>query len=491
MIVNREILTGCDPDGNVTKTELISYVGADGTIKFLNYPIPKDWWFNWSYSRYGDRSADPYYRSWDGKPVTKRFLDDNRDICENREHEILCSMVKAYPQMSVLYDMNIPTTAFMDIEVEVDGSGFPEPSKAQSPVTTISYVVGDVVTVFGRAALTDEQISGIVKKVKEHTERFGVDYTFVYRYYGNEYDMLEDFFFNYVKNVPALTGWNLFGFDWPYLYNRCKNIGLDIRNISPTGKWTKHKVLKSEITAEIPMHKVIYDYLEIYKKWDRTVEVKENSTLDFVASAALGVTKVKHSLGFQDMWEQEPDNYVFYNAIDSILVAELDKKIKTSKTMYALANLTHVDLLNNISPVRTIEIVQCEYAWMDGKVFPNVKNNAVKQDYEGAYVYPTIPGIYRNILALDFNSLYPTTQRQLNISPDTYIKKDKSYTPKADEIKTVSGAVYKRNEKGLLPKILTDFYAKRKGFKKVMMAADDEINYLENVYERRTSKAMS
>ena len=93
MIVNREILTGCDPDGNVTKTELISYVGADGTIKFLNYPIPKDWWFNWSYSRYGDRSADPYYRSWDGKPVTKRFLDDNRDICENREHEILCSMV--------------------------------------------------------------------------------------------------------------------------------------------------------------------------------------------------------------------------------------------------------------------------------------------------------------------------------------------------------------------------------------------------------------
>ena len=106
-------------------------------------------------------------------------------------------------------------------------------------------------------------------------------------------------------------------------------------------------------------------------------------------------------------------------------------------------------------------------------------------------MYPTIPGIYRNILALDFNSLYPTTQRQFNISPDTYIKKDKSYTPKADEIKTVSGAVYKRNEKGLLPKILTDFYAKRKGFKKVMMAADDEINYLENVYERRTSKAMS
>ena len=32
MIVNREILTGCDPDGNVTKTELISYVGADGSI---------------------------------------------------------------------------------------------------------------------------------------------------------------------------------------------------------------------------------------------------------------------------------------------------------------------------------------------------------------------------------------------------------------------------------------------------------------------------
>lgn len=237
------------------------------------------------------------------------------------------------------------------------------------------------------------------------------------------------------------------------------------------------------------MHRIIYDYLEIYTKWDRSIEVKENSTLDFVASAALGVTKVKHSLGFMEMWQQEPDTYVFYNAIDSILVQEIDKKIKTSRTMYGIANLTHVDLLNNISPVRTLEIVQCEYALEDHKVFPVGKKEGDKRDYEGAFVYPTIPGIYKNILALDFNSLYPSTQRQFNISPDTFIMKDKNHKAKPDEIKTVSGAVFKRNEKGILPKILTAFYAKRKAAKKEMMQAQEEADFLEKILEERMKNA--
>jgi hypothetical protein len=48
------------------------------------------------------------------------------------------------------------------------------------------------------------------------------------------------------------------------------------------------------IEIQLPQHKLIVDYLEIYKKWDRTIDPKENNTLDFVADAALGIRKVKY-----------------------------------------------------------------------------------------------------------------------------------------------------------------------------------------------------
>ena len=94
------------------------------------------------------------------------------------------------------------------------------------------------------------------------------------------------------------------------------------------------------------------------------------------------------------------------------------------------------------------------------------------------------------MIALDFASLYPTTMRQFNISPDTYVKKDKDYIPKADEIKCASGAIYKKNEEGILPKILTNFYNQRKAYKKEMKIATQEMYDLMDIYESRVGKSI-
>jgi DNA polymerase elongation subunit (family B) len=107
------------------------------------------------------------------------------------------------------------------------------------------------------------------------------------------------------------------------------------------------------------------------------------------------------------------------------------------------------------------------------------------RDYEGAYVFPPTPGVFKWVLGLDFASLYPTTQRQFNISPDTYLFTDKNYTPKENEIKTASGAVFTKEFEGFLPKILTDFYAQRKMHKKYMKNAYQKATELEMVLEER------
>ena len=88
-------------------------------------------------------------------------------------------------------------------------------------------------------------------------------------------------------------------------------------------------------------------------------------------------------------------------------------------------------------------------------------------------------------MALDFASLYPTTMRQFNISPDTFITKDKERTPNTKEIKCCSGATYSKEFEGFIPKILTDFYTQRKVYKKEMMIAIDEKYKLMDIYEQR------
>lgn len=91
---------------------------------------------------------------------------------------------------------------------------------------------------------------------------------------------------------------------------------------------------------------------------------------------------------------------------------------------------------------------------------------------------------------LDFASLYPSIMRQFGVSPEVFIKKDINYTPKEDEIKMASGAIYKKDPKALIPSILTDYYSRRKQAKNDMKQASTEQEYYEEILERRL-KAMN
>jgi hypothetical protein len=88
----------------------------------------------------------------------------------------------------------------------------------------------------------------------------------------------------------------------------------------------------------------------------------------------------------------------------------------------------------------------------------------------------------------DDASLYPTTMRQFNISPDTLLFKDKNHVPKENEIKCTNGCVYTNEFEGFIPKILSDYFAKRKEYKKLMVAAQKEKYHLIDILKHRENK---
>lgn len=499
MIINTEvrdlIINGQpskDQYGRCRKELCVSYVDYDKRTKMFNWTIPDNMMYCWKYATKKEDIPDAQFKSWDFKPVTKSTL--SRNFTEQRIHEILIDIQNWWPDnpmIKAMNELNIPNMMYMDIEVDVDDNGFPEADTAKNPINTVSICVDDTIYVLGLANLTQEEINWIQKEITSHCERFETDYKFVYRYHSNEYSLLNDLIY-FINQSDCVTGWNWFGYDYPYIYNRLKNLSMDPNSMSPTRTMVPYRpqnAKSKEDTLKLPAHRAMFDYLEVYKKWDRMVSPKESNKLDWVAERVLGVKKVQHTLGFKDMWEKQKKEYVFYNAIDSILVRELDLVLKTSQALFALANLMHCPMLYAFSSTKSIEIVQAEYLYKMGRVFPSgVKNEKEKKGYEGAFVYEPVPGVYKNLLTLDYASLYPTTIRQFNISPDTLLCKDKNHVRKDNEIKCCNGCVYTKDFEGFIPKILTDFYGKRKMYKKEMIIAEKEKNYLEDILKRRLNE---
>jgi DNA polymerase elongation subunit (family B) len=464
---------------------IVSYINKEGNISFMQLNIPPSHQYIYTYSR-SQSGSDPKVRSWDNRPVRKtpsEFLS---------RYRIQEFFVDAGEELvGPLFEMNKPNAYSCDIEVDVDeDSGFAEPRDAMSRINTISWSHKDQVIVFGLKPLSAPEIDKIESNINKHLEKLGIRYSFVYKQFNNEADMLYDFLYNYARHAPLIIGWNFWNYDWRYISNRCHLLHIDISWMSPTKQWYKHKIMDKNERVDIllPQHKLIVDYMEIYKKWDRVIDPKENMSLDFTAEATLGVTKVKYPGSFSEQYNKDFDQYVFYNAIDSILVEQIHYKLKTLGIFLGLSNITRVEAMNAFSPIYMLEAIAARYAYGRNLVFPQERRERTRESYEGAFVFNPTPDLYGWVGSFDFNSLYPTIMRQFKISIENFITKDKNYKANDKRVKCSSGAVFDASYEPLLPEILTDYYAQRKKAQKKAKDAELDAIELQKILKERENK---
>ena len=463
---------------------IISYIKPDGEIGFTQLNIPSNHQYQYVYAR---GTGMPGFQSWDFKPVVKTpayFLN------KHRIQEFF--MDAGEEKVKHLFEANMPKFAAADIEVWVDDEGFAEPETARNKITAISFSQYPYITVFGSKPLTSIECAEIQKNIDEHVLKFDKQYQFIYRYHENEADMLYDFFYNYVRISPLVTGWNFWGYDWRYLMNRCKLLNLDVSWLSPTGQWYEHTISdrNKKSTIMLPQHKLIVDYMAIYQKWDRTIEVKENDTLGFVAEEALGIHKVKYPGTLQDLYNKDYVQFIFYSAIDSIIIELLDTKLKTMRTFLLLGNITRIEAMNAFSPIVMLDATLTRYAYSRKQVFPKREKTVEKEGYEGAFVFEPIPNFYEWVAAFDFRSLYPLIMIQFKLSIENFLFRNKNHEPTPTEIKTFSGSVFDGSYEPLISTILIAYYAQRKEAKDISLMAEKEADALTHILLERKKHAL-
>ena len=451
------------------KTNLeISYWGDDHKTHIEIVPIHEDDWYVWL-TEPVNKKDEPggTVKNWNKDKVWKHRLNltnPKETLNRYRMYEIVDNLPEEKKEK--IFSYNLPEMFFIDIENMMQ-DGKPDPEKADKPITVIGVCCpNDTIMVLSAGKnLTQKQIGEIQTQIDDHFKQVNRKFKFVFRCFNKEYDLLYFFLKNLVPNMAMITGWNVEDYDWRYIINRAKQLEIDIEISSPTHRMSDK--------TERPTHVGLIDYLKAYKKW--TWNSNENYKLDYIGEKLCGIKKVQHSESLDDMWNNNFQKYVYYNAIDCGLVKLIHEKCNALTCGITTAWLGHIRAMDCFSTTYIPEnLLRIKFS-EQGRVLavsPKPKKKGDGEKYEGAFVKQPIPGLHKYCTCNDYASLYPSLMRQFNIGPETLV----TMLPENDEelkqqwrdkgyIVCASGAVYEK-EDGNLKKIITDLYFKRKAYKK-------------------------
>ena len=150
----------------------------------------------------------------------------------------------------------------------------------------------------------------------------------------DEFDLLSTFIDWWAGVEPEIvTGWNVDGFDIPFLCNRIRKI-LGEKSLCKLSPWfyVRYEMITNSIGKNVQKYDIagvtILDYLDIYKKF--TYTNRESYRLDVIANIELGQKKLDHSEfeTFKEFYTHGWDKFVDYNLVDVDLVDRLEEKMK-------------------------------------------------------------------------------------------------------------------------------------------------------------------
>lgn len=383
------------------------------------------------------------------------------------------------------FDFNLLSIVVIDIETDSSG-GFGNIEKADKAVTAITLRKNGKSYTFG---------------CKEYKPKNQND---IYVFCFSERQLLKDFLEVWSSDEwspDIVTGWNLEGYDLPYLVRRISKIlGKDhAERLSPFGILDEKTITSfgKERTLYFPVGIQVLDYLKVYKKFSQ--KKLESYSLEHVSMTELGEGKLDYSeyASLSDLYEKDYKKFIDYNIKDCERVESLEKKLGMMQQLLTIAYLAKSNYQDVFGTIRVWESLIYGFLMERNIVVPYQREKSASDDFVGGYVKEVIPGRYGWVTSFDFTSLYPSLIMSFNISPETYVDKLGKLT--IDEIieggfakyhnelvgqdMAIAGnsCMYDRSRKGFLPSIMENLFGERKKYKKEMLKKKKILEGLDKV----------
>ncbi len=354
-----------------------------------------------------------------------------------------------------------PGIFYLDIETSVStqpGSvGFPKPEDALEPIVLIQF-------------FDTTSNKGYVLGLEEWSYRDDYSYDFDLEYikYDTEKELIRGYL-DFFKTLDPLIiyAWGGGNFDFPYIINRLKRLGISSNLLSNYGNVKMgSKILKTgQIVNDVKTVGHYYiDMIDVYKKF--VFDTVASYSLDFIGEKETGISKVDHSnyLKFDDFrtgkyiitGNETPEHkktiihkcaQVLEVATDPAKIAKYNKYIKEkSYSEFVHYGVMDFVILKGIDEARNFTSLMLNIADLFGAKVPDslgtlkqwnayISNKALevdmimppKEDHGephivGGFVRDPVKGKHKWILSSDVSSMYPLlSMAAFNMSGETFV----------------------------------------------------------------------
>lgn len=352
-----------------------------------------------------------------------------------------------------------PRVWYLDIETRSGQvtEGFPEAEFAMEQITLIQVfdTVNNAMIVMGLRDFSDPY-----NKLSE------LEYPVKYIKCSDEINLLQTFYKVFrALNPLIIYAWNGIRFDFPYLYNRTKNLGLDPNLLSNYGMVTcEYKDGKDgkEVKFRSNGHFFI-DMIDVYKTI--TIVNKPSYSLEYISQCELKQGKVDHSefMDFDSFYtgekyhiadtpyddqvreeirqlkiKQRDGNFsdsdkdrltqllqfqfVYYGVKDVYLLKLIDKKKNLTNIICSKSCTMGVNFSDALGTLKPWGSYLLNEFYKEKIICPSDEERTEKVNIIGGFVRDPIKGKHHWIISEDVNSMYPMlSMAGSNMSPETFI----------------------------------------------------------------------
>jgi DNA polymerase-2 len=288
-------------------------------------------------------------------------------------------------------------------------------------------------------------------------------------FWPDEKSLLEAFLHWFASQDPdVVIGWSVVGFDLSFLQQRCDHykipftLGRDQQVVS----WRTATQSGNKQFALVP-GRVVLDGIELL----RTATYQfESFSLENVSRELLGRGKLVHDVDaraaeIQTMFRDDKYQLARYNLEDCNLVHDVFAHTNLLEFALERSRLTGLDVDRAGGSVAAFDFLYLPKLHRQGYVAPVVPEDA-RGGAPGGFVLNSLPGIYSNVIVLDFKSLYPSIIRTFNVDPLALVASQEEANP----IPGYKNAYFSRS-RVILPDIIAALWTARDKAKRQQLSA--------------------
>ena len=253
-----------------------------------------------------------------------------------------------------------------------------------------------------------------------------------------------------------IIGWNVVGFDLIVLEKKCQQLGLKL-NLGRQN--SEARIFKSRQSGEMNIAqlsgRVVMDGIEMLRAafWSF-----ESFALDSVAQQLLGknklITQTDKPAEIARLFRNDKHQLARYNLEDCVLVAEIFEKTGLIEFAMERSLLTGLAFGRVGGSVAAFDNLYLPRLHRNGCVAADVGAQTDHTMSPGGYVIDSLPGLYNDVLLLDFKSLYPSIIRTFRIDPLGLAQ------PGDEPVPGFLGAEFSRHN-SILPELIEQLWLQR------------------------------